>query len=114
MEEQITPSEVLPKLLTPKEVSKMTKGLVGVVTLAKWRCERRKNRKRPPLPFVKFGGRILYKAGDVAAFIASQTRMPGEGKPRKSKRKLRAELKAAVADHRQAVENLEKLKANRA
>ncbi len=55
---------VLTQLLTPQTVSK----LLGVTqhTLAVWRCS-----KRYPLPYVKVGGLVRYRASDVEAFIAS-------------------------------------------
>lgn len=52
------------KLLTPESVAE----LLGLTlhTLAVWRCA-----KRMPLPYVKLGGRIRYRASDVEAFISS-------------------------------------------
>ena len=49
-------------LLSPSTVSTMLSVKVG--TLAVWRCT-----ARYPLPFVKIGRRVMYKASDVDAFI---------------------------------------------
>lgn len=53
------------KLLTPETVAE----LLGLTlhTLAVWRCS-----KRMPLPYVKVGRRVRYRAADVEAFISSQ------------------------------------------
>jgi hypothetical protein len=75
----------LEPLRTPQETSKVTRATLG--TLAKWRCERRAGRKRVNLPFVKIGGKVLYKVSDVREFIASRTVTPGapQEKPRRRK-----------------------------
>lgn len=70
------------EMMTPLEVSAFTRGAIKPPTLAKWRCDKRKGR-RSSLPYVKFGGRVLYKKSDVEAFIASRTHMPGEPAPRR-------------------------------
>lgn len=49
-------------LLTPTQTAR-TLG-VAIGTLAVWRCT-----ARYPLPFVKIGRRVMYKASDVDAFI---------------------------------------------
>jgi hypothetical protein len=84
--DKITPSEILPGpegMLTVGETANFTR--LSVQTLATWRNDRRPTRKRVPLPYVKIGGRILYKASDVRAFIESNTKTPGETK-KKGKR----------------------------
>ncbi len=58
---------VLPELLTPRETGKALGVTEG--TLAVWRCTR-----RYPLPYVKAGRLVRYRATDVAAFIERQTR----------------------------------------
>ena len=73
----------LEPLLTPDETSKITRATLQ--TLAKWRCERRAGRKRVPLPFIKMGGKVLYRQSDVRAFIASRTITPGA--PQEKRRK---------------------------
>jgi len=52
------------KLLTPETVA----DLLGLTlhTLAVWRCV-----KRVPLPYVKVGRCVRYRAADVEAFISS-------------------------------------------
>ena len=54
----------LPELLKPETVAE----LLGITphTLAVWRCC-----KRYPLPYVKVGSTVRYRATDVAAFIAN-------------------------------------------
>ena len=52
------------QLLTPEAVADQL-GLT-LHTLAVWRCA-----KRQPLPYVKLGGRVRYRAADVEAFISS-------------------------------------------
>jgi predicted site-specific integrase-resolvase len=52
----------MPRLMTPEEVSEYIK--IKPMTLAIWRSTGRYN-----LPFVKAGGRVMYKAKDVLAFI---------------------------------------------
>lgn len=51
-------------LLTPSQAAK-TLG-VAIGTLAVWRCT-----SRYPLPFVKIGRRVMYKASDIESFINS-------------------------------------------
>jgi predicted DNA-binding transcriptional regulator AlpA len=58
-------STIATKLLTPEVVADQL-GLT-LHTLAVWRCA-----KRMPLPYVKLGGRVRYRAADVEAFITSQ------------------------------------------
>ena len=53
------------KLLTPTDVSVILG--VDVETLNVWRCNR-----RYPLPYVKIGRSVRYKADDVASFIEQQ------------------------------------------
>lgn len=52
-------------LLTPIEAA----AILGVVpkTLAVWRST-----KRYPLPYIRIGGRVRYRLGDVEAFIESR------------------------------------------
>jgi hypothetical protein len=69
-------------LWTPEETSRVTR--TTEATLAKWRVEKRNGRKRVPLPFVKMGGKILYRKSDVEAFIVSRTVTPGQPKPRRA------------------------------
>ena len=52
-------------LLTPEETAARL-GLTNPDTLAVWRCT-----KRYPLPWVKIGSRVRYRASDVEAFIAA-------------------------------------------
>ena len=54
------------RLLTPAEVAEMLGITEG--TLSVWRCV-----KRYPLPYVKAGRMVRYKAADVAKFIDSRT-----------------------------------------
>ena len=75
----------LEALLTPKEVSIVTRATLQ--TLAKWRCERRAGRKRVALPFVKLGGKVLYRVSDVKNFIDSRTFTPGAPREKKPKRR---------------------------
>lgn len=51
-------------LLTPTQTANSLGVTVG--TLAVWRCT-----ARYPLPFVKIGSRVRYRAADVDAFIES-------------------------------------------
>lgn len=48
--------------LTPLELSKRWKGMIGIGTLANWRASRKGPR------YVKVGGRVLYKLADVLEF----------------------------------------------
>jgi hypothetical protein len=68
----------LESMLTAEEVAKLLR--VDVQTLAKWRVERRRNRKRVPLSYMKAGGRVLYAASAIKEFFASRTYTPGEPK----------------------------------
>jgi hypothetical protein len=77
----------LESLLKPEEVAKILR--VSMDTLQAWRTERRKNRERMPLRFVKNGKAVAYKPSDVRAYLDSRTFEPGEGK-RNRKRKRRA------------------------
>lgn len=49
-------------LLTPKKAAEILGVAIG--TLAVWRCT-----ARYPLPFVKIGRRVMYRAQDVNDFI---------------------------------------------
>jgi helix-turn-helix protein len=76
----------LEPLLTSEEVAKILR--VSTITLQNWRTDRRKSRKRMPLPFVKNGGNVAYRPSDVAAYLDARTTQPGEGKRnRKPKRR---------------------------
>lgn len=57
-------ASTLSKLLTPEAVADQ----LGMTlhTLAVWRCT-----KRVPLPYVKVGRSVRYRAADVEAFISS-------------------------------------------
>lgn len=59
------------KLLTPTETAVFLGTKVGV--LAVWRAT-----KRYPLPFVKIGRKVMYRAEDVEAFIKARTVTPAE------------------------------------
>lgn len=50
------------ELLTPGEVSSLLK--IKVETLCEWR-----NRGKPALPYVKIGGAVRYRYGDIKIFI---------------------------------------------
>ena len=50
---------------TPEETAARL-GLTNPDTLAVWRCT-----KRYPLPWVKIGSRVRYRASDVEVFIAA-------------------------------------------
>ena len=77
-------------LLTPAEVSKALG--ISLNTLRCWRVKRRapkdgsKARKAVPLPFVKPGGRIRYRATDVNSYLQSVTFTPGEPRPKTKRR----------------------------
>ena len=62
-----TNDDALNRLLTPDQVA----DLLGVAkgTLAVWRCS-----GRYQLAFVKIGGRVRYRAGDIQAFIERRLR----------------------------------------
>ena len=47
------------EFLTPLELSRRWKGMIGIGTLANWRAARKGPR------YVKVGGRVLYKLDDV-------------------------------------------------
>lgn len=51
-----------PEFLTPAQLIERWQGQVAAATLASWR-----SRNHGP-PYVKVGGRVLYKAADVAAW----------------------------------------------
>jgi predicted DNA-binding transcriptional regulator AlpA len=70
-------SEKLPRLLSADAVSALLGVSIG--TLAVWRSTR-----RYPLPFVKIGGLVRYREGDVAEFIDGRIRGWGE-QPTKAK-----------------------------
>jgi hypothetical protein len=73
------------KLITDKEVSaEMFGGSVTVTILAKWRSRGR--RKAIGLPFIKIGGRVMYRVDDCERFIESRRVVPGESKPKKHAR----------------------------
>ncbi|MGN8159494.1 helix-turn-helix domain-containing protein [Salinisphaera sp. SWV1] len=61
--------QTVPKLLTSEQAAE----LLGVNshTLAVWRCE-----KRYPLPYVKCGRWVRYRAADVAKFIDDNMQVP--------------------------------------
>ena len=52
-------------LLTPAQAAE--KLGVAIQTLNTWRCT-----KRYPLPYVKAGRKVMYRANDVTAFIESR------------------------------------------
>jgi hypothetical protein len=93
--DKITPSELLsgiepmPVLLTPSEAAKFLRN--DIQTLAKWRSEKRKSRKRSSLPFVKNGdgknARVLYRLSDLKKFIEARVHVPGEAKPKGKRRR---------------------------
>jgi len=58
--------ELTSKLLTPYEAAEFLS--LKPETLAVWRCT-----GRYPLPFVRMGRRIRYRAEDLEAFILSQS-----------------------------------------
>lgn len=57
--------------LTPQGLSERWQGQIKVQTLAKWRSLR-----RGP-PYVKFGGRVLYRLADLEAFEAARSKGAG-------------------------------------
>lgn len=57
-----------PEFLTPAQLVERWKGQVSPATLATWR-----SRDNGP-PFVKIGGRVLYRLADIAAWEAKNTR----------------------------------------
>jgi len=59
----------LERLLTTDEVAEMLGITEG--TLRTWRCV-----KRYPLPYVKAGSKVRYRAADVAKFIDDHTVKP--------------------------------------
>lgn len=63
-----TDLEALPSstLLMPRETASFLK--VNENTLANWRATGRQN-----LPFIKIGGRVRYRVGDVLEWIACRT-----------------------------------------
>ena len=63
---------IFQKLLTPAEAAEILG--VKVDTLTVWRST-----KRYPLPFVRVGRRIKYKAEDVLSFIEARTEGAVEG-----------------------------------
>lgn len=54
-------------LLTPEQVAAAIQ--LGQRTLAAWRSS-----GRNPLPYLKIGGRVRYRRGDVDAWLESQSR----------------------------------------
>jgi Helix-turn-helix domain len=54
----------MPTLLDPKETGAILNK--SQQTLAWWRCSKRYN-----LPFLKIGGRVMYREDDVLRFLAS-------------------------------------------
>jgi hypothetical protein len=60
----------MPKLLKPKETAEILGSTVQ--TLAEWRCT-----KRYPLPYLRVGGRILYRHDDVEKFLVSSRQTVG-------------------------------------
>ena len=73
--EQVQSSATRPifqKLLTPAEAAEILG--IKVDTLTIWRST-----KRYPLPFVRVGRRIKYKAEDVLSFIEARTEGAVEG-----------------------------------
>lgn len=61
-------SSVDPEFLTAPQLIERWRGQVAAATLATWR-----SRNLGP-PYVKIGGRVLYKAADVAAWESKNTR----------------------------------------
>ena len=55
-----------PVNLAPKELSAVTK--VGVETLAHWRVTGKHG-----IPFIKFGGKVLYPLQEVAEYMVERT-----------------------------------------
>jgi hypothetical protein len=78
----------LEPLLKPEEAAKILR--VSTITLQMWRTDRRKNRKRMPLRFVKNGNLIAYRPSDIRAYLDSRTFAPGEGPRNRKPRKRRA------------------------
>ena len=62
-------SAVSSQLLTRREAARLLR--VSVVTLGRWTRSRKMN-----LPHARIGGRVLYPAAGLAAFIRRQTSEP--------------------------------------
>lgn len=67
MNTQLTTSNNIQHLLTPEQVS-ATLGITSG-TLQVWRTTRRYN-----LPYVKVGGRVMYRTEDIQNFIKCRTK----------------------------------------
>lgn len=66
MDAQASPEiyRVMPELLTPDEAAERLR--VKPTTLAQWRGN---PERRQPLPFVRVGGAVRYRAEDLVAFV---------------------------------------------
>jgi hypothetical protein len=69
-------------LHTPAETAQRLR--VDKQTLAKWRSERRRDRQRVMLPWIKIGGRVLYRKSDIEKFLSSRLHVPGEKRRKRS------------------------------
>lgn len=56
--------------------AKQAASILGVSedTLAVWRCT-----KRYPLPYIKIGRKVFYRASDIETFINNRTVLIGQG-----------------------------------
>jgi hypothetical protein len=60
------------RLLTSREAAAYLGGKISASTLAKWRCY-----QTPGAPqFVRLGGRVLYEAGELERWVASNRQVP--------------------------------------
>jgi hypothetical protein len=60
-------------LLLPREVAELRRKTVNALAVERWRGQ--------GPPYVKLGGRVFYRADDVAAYIAAHTITPGSPPP---------------------------------
>lgn len=51
-----------------------TKELAGILHIKPNTLERMRTHRECPIPWTKFGGRVLYAKSDVQAYLDSQTR----------------------------------------
>jgi len=68
------------ELLTREETASRLD--VRLCTLDKWRS-RTRGRRAIPLPFIRVGGKIRYRAADIEKFLQVRTVVPGERSPRR-------------------------------
>ena len=61
------------QLVTRKEASAYLR--ISPITLAKWSARNRH------LPFVRIGGRVMYRAGDLEQFVAENLHVQSAGGP---------------------------------